>query len=92
MATVYIPALLQTLTGGRASVEVDGATVRAVIDNLERACPGLRERLLDGARLRPNLSVAVHGEVIPLPLDEPVTPSSEIHFVAAIQGGTRGAS
>ena len=88
MAIVYIPTLLQALTGGRASVEVDGATVREVIDNLDRAWPGLGERLKDESRLRPNISVAVDGEVSPLGLLEKVGPASEVHFVAAIKGGS----
>jgi sulfur-carrier protein len=85
--TVYIPALLRTLTGGRASVEVEGATVRQVIDNLEEAWPGMRDRLLDGGKLRPNISVAVDGEVTPMGLIEAVGPASEVHFIAAIKGG-----
>jgi molybdopterin synthase sulfur carrier subunit len=85
--TVYIPALLRTLTGGRASVEVEGTTVRQVIDNLEEAWPGVRDRLLDDGRLRPNISVAVDGEVSPMGLIEAVGPASEVHFIAAIKGG-----
>ena len=87
MAIVYIPTLLRSVTGGRASLEVDGSTVRQVIDNLEQACPGIRDKLLDQDRLRPNISVAVDGEVSPLGLLERVAPSSEVHFVAAIKGG-----
>ena len=87
LSTVYIPTLLQTLTGGRSSVEVEGATVGQVIDNLERAWPGIRERLLDPGGLRPNISVAVDGEITPMGLLEPVGPSSEVHFIAAIKGG-----
>ena len=89
LPTVFIPTLLQTLTGGRSSVEVDGATVRQVIDNLEQAWPGIRERLVDRGKLRPNLSVAVDGEITPMGLLEPVAPSSEVHFIAAIKGGTQ---
>ena len=87
MATVYIPALLQSLTGGHSRVEIEGATVRQVIDNLERAWPGIRERLLDDNRLRSTISVAVDGEIAPLGLMEQVGEASEIHFVAAISGG-----
>jgi len=87
LPTVYIPALLRGLTGGRSSFEAEGATVREVIDNLERAWPGIRDRLVDEGRLRPNLSVAVDGEISPLGLLESVEPSSEVHFVAAISGG-----
>jgi molybdopterin synthase sulfur carrier subunit len=87
LAIVFIPTLLRALTGGRASVEAEGSTVRQVIENLERAWPGIRERLLEQDRLRPNISVAVDGEVTPMGLLEPVGPTSEVHFVAAIKGG-----
>jgi molybdopterin synthase sulfur carrier subunit len=66
---------------------VEGSTVREVIDNLEQSWPGIRERLVTENRLRSNISVAVDGEVTPLGLLEPVSPSSEVHFVAAISGG-----
>lgn len=87
MPLVHIPALLAGLTGGRSLVEVPGTTVREVIDNLERAWPGLRERLVDQDRLRPNIRVSVDGRISRLGLLEGLSPSSEIHFVAAISGG-----
>ena len=42
MATVWIPPLVQTLTGGEQIVEASGQTVREVFDNLEARYPGLR--------------------------------------------------
>ena len=87
MPTVYIPTLLQTVAGGKSAVEVEGATVRQVIENLEQIHPGIRERLMDQGKLRPNISVAVDGEVTPMGLLEPLGPASEVHFVAAIKGG-----
>lgn len=86
MATVYIPALLRELVG-RDQVEVEGATVRQVIENLDHLHPGVRERLIDGSRLRTNVSVAVDGEMTPLGLLAEVEPQSEVHFVQAISGG-----
>ncbi len=61
--------------------------MRQVIEGLEIQCPGLRDRLIEGDRLRPNISVAVDGEITPLGLLEDVRPESEVHFVAAIKGG-----
>ena len=90
MAIVYIPTLLQPLTGGSSVVTVDGAaSVRQVVNALDERFPGIAARLVDdsGARLRPNVSVAVDGEVSPLGLLEAVSPSSEVHFVTAIKGG-----
>ena len=87
MPEVHIPAMLRDFVGGRPAVEAHGATVREIIEDLGRRFPGLRDRLMEGDRLRPNLSVAVDGEVSPLGLREAVAPSSEVHFVAAITGG-----
>ncbi|MFN7932543.1 MAG: MoaD/ThiS family protein [Bryobacteraceae bacterium] len=87
MATVYLPTLLRPLAGGRDSVQVEGKTVRQIIDNLEKQHPGIKERLVENDRLKPNISVAVDNEILPLGLIEPVNPDSEIHFVQAITGG-----
>ena len=81
---------MQNLTGGRSSVMAEGASVRQVIDALEQAYPGLRDRLIEGDHLRNNISVAVDGEISPVGLLEAVGPGSEVHFVAAIKGGSYG--
>jgi hypothetical protein len=84
MPTVFIPSALRAFANGQESIEVAGATVREVVNNLD---PVLRAQLLDGAKLKPNLAVAVDGAVAPMGLLERVEPESEIHFVAAISGG-----
>jgi molybdopterin synthase sulfur carrier subunit len=88
VATVYIPPFLQSLTGGKSAVEVEGATVREALENLEKVCPGIRARLLDQDRLRPHIRAAVDGRISPLGLLERVSPSSEIHFLTTISGGS----
>ncbi len=87
MATVFIPSLMQNLTEGKHTVEVPGATVRQIIENLERAHPGMKERLVEDNRVKPNISVAVDGEVTPLGMLEKVGENSEVHFLPAIGGG-----
>ena len=87
MPAVYIPALLQRADRREAAGGGGRRTVREVIENLERRCPGIREQLMDGDRLRTNIQVAVDGEVCPMGLREPTQPESEVHFVAAIRGG-----
>ena len=88
MPTVFIPSLMQSLTGGAHTVEVDGSTVRQVVDALERAHPGMKERLVDGGKIKPNISVAIDGEVTTLGMIEKVGESSEVHFLPAIGGGS----
>ena len=47
--TVSIPTILRTHTGGEKRVEANGSTLSEVIDNLESANPGIKERLVADA-------------------------------------------
>jgi molybdopterin synthase sulfur carrier subunit len=87
MPHVWIPALLRDATGGQEKITVPGATVRQVIDELERRFPGIKARICDGDTLRSGISVAVDTEVARLGLRQPVGPESEVHFLPAIAGG-----
>ena len=87
MATVYIPSLMQKLTGGQQQVVVSGSSVRQIVNNLEEEYPGIKERLLDNNRIKGNISVAVDGEVSPLGILAKVGEESEVHFLPAIGGG-----
>ncbi len=90
MATVFIPSMMRKFTAGAQQVEVEGSTVRQVIQNLDLIHPGVKGWLVEGHRLKPNISVAVDGSVSSLGLLEPVSEEAEVHFVAAISGGTTG--
>ena len=87
MALVFVPSLMQPLTGGKDRVEVAGSTVRQIVENLEAEHPGVRDRLVDEGRIKPNIAVAVDGEITPLGLLEKVGENSEVHFLPAIGGG-----
>ena len=87
MATVWIPAPLRDLTGGRETVTAAGSNVRQVIDALDKTFPGIKARLCDANGLRPGVSVAVDTHVSPLGLLQPVSDTSEVHFLPAIAGG-----
>ncbi len=87
MALVFVPSLMQPLTGGKDRVEVAGSTVRQVVDNLEAEYPGIKDRLVEDRRIKPNIAVAVDGEITPLGLLEKVGENSEVHFLPAIGGG-----
>jgi len=89
MAKVWIPSLLRGLTGGLSEVQADGATVRQVIEDLERRYPGIAARLIEAGqdRLKPNLTLVVDGVNSKQGLRHPVSETSEIHFVPAMSGG-----
>jgi sulfur-carrier protein len=87
VAVVWIPALLQNLTGGEEKVEVLGSTISEIIEHLEARFPGVKERLVQGGEIRPHIAVAIDGDVSPEGLDQDVQESSEIHFIPALSGG-----
>ena len=87
MATVFIPSLMQDLTGGERTVEMPGRTVREIVNGLEGRYPGMKDRLMVGFRLKGNITVAVDGEVSPVGVLADVGESSEVHFLPAIAGG-----
>jgi molybdopterin synthase sulfur carrier subunit len=92
VATVWVPSLMRDLTGGADRVDVPGSTVRQVIESLEAAYPGIKERLVEDDRLKPSIGVAVDGVVSRLGLRQPVGETSEVHFLPAVSGGTRAVS
>ena len=87
MATVYIPSLMQKLSDGESKVEIEGSSVRQVVNNLDAAYPGFKERLVEDGRIKGNISVAIDGEITPLGMLEKVGENSEVHFLPAIAGG-----
>lgn len=89
MATVYIPSLMRDLTGGLEVVEVEGETMKQVLQNLESSHAGFKHRLLDeeSGRVKPNIAVMIDGRNANRALLDRVSENSEIHFLPAISGG-----
>ncbi len=71
-------------------MQVAGRNVRQVIDNLERAFPGMKAELYDEEEdiVMLGISVIIDGETSQLGLLERVQEDSEIHFLPALGGGT----
>jgi len=86
VATVFIPAMMRSMTGGAAQVPASGATVRDVIEDLVRQHPALTGRVVDENGVRPELFIAVGSEEI-FNLDQAVAEGAEVHLLAAIAGG-----
>jgi molybdopterin synthase sulfur carrier subunit len=87
MPVVWIPALLRDLTSGEEKLIVPGETVQQVIENLDERYSGIKARLCEEGRLRPNMTVVVDGVASRQRLRHQLTETSEVHFVPAISGG-----
>jgi molybdopterin converting factor small subunit len=88
--TVRVPTTLRTLTGGESSVEVEGATLTEVLDNLEAAHPGFHDRLIDAdGKLRRFVNVFVADEDVRFldGLDTAVPDGETVSLVPAVAGG-----
>jgi MoaD family protein len=59
---VKIPTILRTYTGGEKAVSADGATLSALIDDLEANHAGIKDRLIDNGDLRRFVNVYVNDE------------------------------
>lgn len=88
--TVRIPTPLRKFTGDQADVEVQGATVGEVIDNLEARHSGIKERMVDeSGAIRRFVNVYVNEEDIRF-LDGSETgvqDGDQVTIVPAIAGG-----
>ncbi len=90
MATVRIPTPLRKFTEGREEVDIQGATVRELLDNLETHHAGIGERIRDTkGDVRRFINVFVADEDIRFlqGLDTPVKSEDEISIIPAIAGG-----
>jgi molybdopterin converting factor small subunit len=91
VATVSIPTILRTHTGGAKTVEAEGGTVGEVIDDLESRHSGLRDRLITNGSLHRFVNIYVDDEDVRFAggLDAPVKESSTVTILPAVAGGMR---
>ena len=83
---VLIPSPLHSYTG-RAHVEAAGATLAALLADLERQYPGIRFRMVDEQeRIRRHMRVFVNGDQV-FDLSRPLDASDELVIVQALSGG-----
>ena len=84
---VRIPDPLRSYTHQQPVVEADGATVSALLSDLERRYPGIRFRMVDEQdRIRKHMKVFVNDEPV-RDLDTPITARDEITIMQALSGG-----
>lgn len=91
MATVSIPTILRTHTGGEKAVEANGGTVAAVIDDLESRHSGIKGRLITDGALHRFVNIYVDDEDVRFAggLEAPVKDTSTVTILPAVAGGMR---
>ena len=83
---VLIPSALRSYTE-RSKAEANGATLAAVLADLDRAYPGIRFRMIDEQdRVRPHIRIFVNGTQV-RELSQPLRATDEVVIVQALSGG-----
>lgn len=87
MVQVLIPSQLQSYTGGASRVEVQGATVAAALDDLDRRFPGIRFRVIDEQeRIRRHMRIFV-GQDRQFDIGRTLDEGDEVLIFGALSGG-----
>ena len=92
---VRIPEPLRKLTNGSDTVTLEAGTVQEMIDALEKAHPGIKERICDEkGQVRRFVNVFVNEEDIRFQdnLDTKLSAGSEVSILPAVAGGSGKAS
>lgn len=86
-STVILPrSLVALFPGCPRRLAVEGATVGALVRELDRSWPGMADRLCGpGPALRPFINVFVDG--VPAAIDAIVPDGATVHVLPAIAGG-----
>jgi molybdopterin synthase sulfur carrier subunit len=87
---VRIPTPLRRLTGNADRVEVEADTLQAVVDALDSAHAGIKERICgEDGEIRHFVNVYVNGEDVRYldGLSTPTKSGDEISIVPAVAGG-----
>jgi molybdopterin synthase sulfur carrier subunit len=93
---VRIPTILRSYTGEQKAVTAEGATLAAVIDDLEANYPGIKDRLIeavdgqsDGRTLRRFVNVYVNDEDVRFigGIDAQVSEGDQVVVLPAVAGG-----
>jgi sulfur-carrier protein len=83
---VFIPGPLLSYTRQR-EVEADGATLTALLADLDRQYPGLRFRVIDEQdRMRAHMRFFVNGEQV-FDITRRLRPTDSVQIVQALSGG-----
>jgi len=90
MARVHLPSMLRTYVSGEKELDVDGETIRNVLDALGERSPALERRLRDeSGKLRRYVNFYVDGDECRTldGLDTTLDAEAEVMIIPSVAGG-----
>ena len=86
---VKIPTIMRTFTDGQKAVTGEGATLAALIRDLETNHPGIADRMVEDGKLRRFVNIYVNDEDVRFlgGLEAPLSDGDEVVVLPAVAGG-----
>jgi len=88
--TIHVPTMLRDYCAGASELALPGASLRVVLEELERRHPALHRSICDETgtvRRHVNLFVNTHNMRDRNGLDTPLAPGDEVTILPAVSGG-----
>ena len=88
--TLHVPTMLRDCCAGASELAVTGASLRVLLEELERRHPALHRSICDETgtvRRHVNLFVNTHNMRDRNGLDTPLAPGDEVTILPAVSGG-----
>ena len=87
---VRVPTILRSYTSGEKVVTAEGASLEAVVSDLDARYPGIADRLVDDSGLRRFVNVYLNDEDVRFldGLNTPVDADDSITILPAVAGGS----
>jgi sulfur-carrier protein len=86
---VHIPTPMRQHTEGKATVEANGNSVQAALDDVGRQFPAILQRIFDNGQVRRFVNIYLNDEDIRYldSLSTPVKDGDELSIIPAVAGG-----
>ena len=86
---IRIPTILRPYTKDQKSVQAEGATLAALISDLDAKYPGIGERLLENGSLRRFINIYINDEDVRFlgSLDAQIKDGDSVTILPAVAGG-----
>jgi molybdopterin synthase sulfur carrier subunit len=87
--TVSLPTILRPYVNDQRRVQIEGATLGSLIDNLDAAYPGIKNRIVEDGGIRRYVNVYINSEDVRFlnGVDSQLADGDEIDILPAVAGG-----
>ncbi len=84
---VHVPSPLQSYTNKQRTVEAEGDSLRALLQELDSKYPGIRFRMIDEQDgIRRHIKLFVNSQEVGT-IDVPLNEKDVVHIICALSGG-----